>query len=69
MSKMYARQIAARGLTPNHRGKPISVLGREATTLVGYEHFEHITVVTIKGYFGELMDVDLEHLEEVTVYD
>jgi hypothetical protein len=70
MSKYY-RTIAARGITPEYRGKYIGQGGEVYGKIVSFEHFsERITTVTVQKDvpWTSLVEYDFEHLEEVEVY-
>lgn len=68
MTKYY-RTIAARGITPEYRGKEIGQNGYVYGKIAWFEHFERrITSVTVETRWGNLTEYDFEHLEEVEVY-
>jgi hypothetical protein len=67
----YYRTIAARGITPEYRGKVIADEDGEYGVIVAFEHFEHTTVIwyrvpPIEG--SRVYEVDFNHLDEVRVY-
>jgi hypothetical protein len=67
----YYRTIAARGITPEYRGKVIADEDGEFGTIVGFEHFEHITVVSYQvppEEGGRVYEVDFDHLDEVRIF-
>lgn len=65
----FFRTIAARGITPEYRGKDIRQEGVIYGTILYFEHFEGSTVVGVTTNYGTLVDeYDLGHLEEVDVY-
>lgn len=65
------REIAARGLTPNHLVKPaiVEIYG-QCGPLKRYEHFDRITTVSILSQVtGALFTADVPHLHLLLVHD
>ena len=77
MESEYARTIAARGITPEHKGRLIKHVDLEGIVAYGYimyyEHFSESTVIGIKPEGDEngwlTYEIDVDHLDKVTIYD
>lgn len=69
MNDRYARKIAARGLTPNDRGKLFSWDGNAPTGMViNFEHTDVSTRITYLVNDNHVTEA-FGHLEVITVYD
>lgn len=61
------RKIAARGVTPNHRYKQVTI-GEITGELWYYEHFDKTTVLTLLLPGRSILtEFDLGHLDEIEV--
>lgn len=68
MAKYY-RTIAARGITPEYRGKDFGEKGLIYGRLIYFEHYGHSTLVGVEEpNEPAVVEYDFEHLDLVDVY-